>query len=327
VVLATPALPRQPPQPRPDPLRIEGWPESPEHARQRQTKDGPMTRSIELGDGVSMTLVRIPVGRYVMGSVNGQKDEYPQTLQTIEEPFWMGQYEVSNRQFKYFDPSHDSRLEHGDFLQFSVRERGYPLNHPEQPTVRVSWEQAKAFCRWLSRRTGQLCDLPTEAQWEYACRAGTATPLWFGELAADFSDLANLADASLQRIDRFGWGLPIGAVPPWRPAVTEVNDGHRVAAPVTSAKANVWGLHHMHGNAAEWTRSAYRPYPYRDDDGRNAEEGHDRRVVRGGSWYDRPSRARSAFRLAYHPWQRVYNVGFRIVVSDAGARVAASASQ
>ena len=74
----------------------------------------------------------------------------------------------------------------------------------------------------------------------------------------------------------------------------------------------------MHGNAWEWTRSAHRPYPYREDDGRNALTlGGEERVVRGGSWYDRPKRCTASFRLSYPPWQRVFNVGFRVVCDDA----------
>ncbi|UCG58305.1 MAG: SUMF1/EgtB/PvdO family nonheme iron enzyme, partial [Phycisphaerales bacterium] len=76
--------------------------------------------------------------------------------------------------------------------------------------------------------------------------------------------------------------------------------------------------HDMHGNVWEWTRSSYRPYPYRADDGRNDITGYGRRVVRGGSWYDRPKRCRSAFRLGYPEWRKVYNVGFRIVVEPKG---------
>jgi formylglycine-generating enzyme required for sulfatase activity len=76
--------------------------------------------------------------------------------------------------------------------------------------------------------------------------------------------------------------------------------------------ANPWGLHDLHGNAAEWTLSDYRPYPYREDDGRNVARDEGRKVVRGGSFFDRPARCRSASRLAYPPWQRVFNVGFRV---------------
>jgi formylglycine-generating enzyme required for sulfatase activity len=81
----------------------------------------------------------------------------------------------------------------------------------------------------------------------------------------------------------------------------------------------------MHGNVAEWTHSTYVPYPYRADDGREAETDAGGKVVRGGSWYDRPSRARSAFRLSYPAWQPVFNVGFRVIGEDSGKQVAVTA--
>jgi formylglycine-generating enzyme required for sulfatase activity len=214
----------------------------------------------------------------------------------------MGKFEVTNAQFAAFDPAHDSRLEEGDYLQFGVEERGYPVNAPDQPVARVSWEAANAFCRWLSDKTGMAFALPTETQWEWACRAGTATPLWFGDTQADFSPYANLADASLSFVDTYApWTLPSGAIIPWRPAVDSVNDGHRVSAPVGTYQPNPWGLCDMHGNAAEWTADDY-------DAGRKA--------VRGGSWYDVPNRAGSASRQAYPPYRAVYDVGFRVVCED-----------
>jgi formylglycine-generating enzyme required for sulfatase activity len=91
------------------------------------------------------------------------------------------------------------------------------------------------------------------------------------------------------------------------------NDDALVSTEVGKYKPNAWGLHNMHGSVWQWTRSAYRRYLYRDDDGRNQPGVSDRRVVRDGSWYDRPSRCRSGFRLSYPAWQKVYNVGFRIV--------------
>ena len=120
-------------------------------------------------------------------------------------------------------------------------------------------------------------------------------------------------DRNLRNVDTFGWGLPSGAVPPWRPSIEKVNDKHRVSAPVGSYSANAWGLHDMAGNVWEWTRTAFRPYPYREDDGRNEARDGERMAVRGGSWYDRPALAGSAARLDYPRWQRVYNVGFRVV--------------
>ncbi|MHC4511344.1 MAG: formylglycine-generating enzyme family protein, partial [Planctomycetota bacterium] len=95
------------------------------------------------------------------------------------------------------------------------------------------------------------------------------------------------------------------------------NDRKLVTASVGSYRPNPWGLHDMHGNAWEWTRSAYQPYPYNPNDGRNDLTQTGRKTVRGGSWYDRPKRCRSAFRLSYPAWRKVYNVGFRIVIESA----------
>jgi len=92
------------------------------------------------------------------------------------------------------------------------------------------------------------------------------------------------------------------------------NDHALVTADVGVYRPNAWGLHDMHGNAWEWTRSAYRPYPYHDNDGRNRPGVSDRCVVRGGSWYDRPQRCRSGSRLSYPAWQKVHNVGFRVIL-------------
>ena len=252
-----------------------------------------------------------------MGDLRGDADERPVARVRQDRPFWIGKYEVTNSQFARFDPAHDSRIEHGDFLQFSVRERGYPVNAPRQPVCRVSFDEAARFCEWLSGQTGEEFSLPTEAEWEWACRAGTDAPLWYGGTGTDFGAFANLADARLRSVDTFGWGLPSGAVPPWRPAVGKVDDRHRVSAPVGTYGPNAWGLHDMAGNVWEWTRSAYRPYPYRDRDGRNAPRAGERRAVRGGSWYERPKGARSAARHSYPPWQRVFDVGFRVVCREA----------
>jgi len=195
---------------------------------------------------------------------------------------------------------------------------GVKLDAAEQPVVRVSWQQAVKFCRWLSAITGLRFALPTEAQWEYACRAGTATALWYGEVDADFSAWANVADRTIERLDTHTGGV---IVLQEIPSDTRYDDGSLATAEVGRYQPNPWGLFDMHGNAAEWTLSTYRPYPHHGDDGRNTDLPSDRKVVRGGSYYDRPKRCRSSFRLSYPAWQRVHNVGFR-VVCDAGARIA-----
>ena len=107
-------------------------------------------------------------------------------------------------------------------------------------------------------------------------------------------------------------------IAPWRPADTRYDDHSRVSAIVGTYRPNPWGLCDMHGNVAEWTRSQYRPYPYREDDGRNAIAGDGKRVVRGSSWYDRPKHCRSAVRQPYRSDQPVYDVGFRVVCESEG---------
>ncbi len=274
------------------------------------------TRQIDLGGGVTLDLVQIPAGEFLMGGAGGHSDEQPAHRVRIERPYWLGRFEITNQQFQRFDSAHDSRLEHGDFLQFSHEERGYLLDAPQQPVCRVSWNQALAFCEWLSQVTSQKFTLPSESQWEYACRAGTQSLLSYGDLDADFSSFANLADTSLSKVDSFApWQLPVGAVPPWRPADDRFTDGYRVTAPIGTYQPNAWGLFDMHGNVAEWTSSSLAKYRQSTSD-REDTTVESRRVVRGGSWYDRPSQARAGYRSSYWPFQQVYDVGFRVVCED-----------
>jgi formylglycine-generating enzyme required for sulfatase activity len=161
--------------------------------------------------------------------------------------------------------------------------------------------------------------LPSEAEWEYACRAGTATPMFYGDMDADFSKFANMADAKLTEFASYPYDTrhtPLenpSKYDDWIPKDPRFNDGALLAVEPGRYQPNAWGLYDMHGNVAEWTRSAYRPYPYRPDDGREAATAEGRKVVRGGSWRDRPCRATSSARLGYEPFQKVYNVGFRVV--------------
>jgi formylglycine-generating enzyme required for sulfatase activity len=313
IVLPDP-VPAEPiiPQPLPSPevrlVSADGWPFDVDEARRRQGMSGLTQKTIDLGDGVTMRLVPIPAGRFVMGDPAGEADERQQRVVQIESPFWMGKCEVTNQQYAQFDPEHDSRFEHRTSWIFSENYLGWPLNQPEQPVVRISCDQATAFCEWLSARTGLDVQLPTEAQWEYACRAGTASPFSYGDLDADFSRHANLADYTIRELAYQGWRP---RPPDIVPRDNRFNDGCLVATSVGSYQPNPWGLCDMHGNVWEWTRSTL--LPNRGDEAAVASE---TRVVRGGSWYDRPKRARASFRLNYPSWQRVFNVGFRVVCSE-----------
>ncbi|MBI2950041.1 MAG: SUMF1/EgtB/PvdO family nonheme iron enzyme [Verrucomicrobia bacterium] len=287
-----------------------------EAARRQTALGGPTRRTVELGNGITLELVLIPAGEFLMGDANASLDERPLTRVHIAEPFWMGGTEISNEQFARFDSAHDSHVESKTAYQFGIH--GIPVNEPQQPVVRVSWEHAMAFCRWLSHKTGQHFSLPTEAQWEYACRAGADTPFSFGAADADFSRHANLADAKLTEFASDPYTVCVPLQNPTKyedyiPKDTRWNDGGLVSVRVGNYAANAWGLHDLHGNVSEWTRTSHRPYPYRDNDGRNDLAGAEKKIVRGGSWRDQPARATSAYRLAYAPWQGVFNVGFRVV--------------
>jgi formylglycine-generating enzyme required for sulfatase activity len=260
-----------------------------------------------------MALVRIPSGEFVLGGSTAYADERPPARATIERPFWMGKFEVTNEQFERFDPAHESGLEPMLWLKWSWEDYAN-LAGAQQPVCRVSWNEADAFCRWLSRKTGRNFALPSEAQWEWACRAGTDTPMSFGRRGADSAAFANLADASLLNFTGWPRTTPFGRVELVRQfyAVDPVDDKHRVSAPVGQYQPNPWGLHDMHGNVSEWTGSAYLPYPFRADAPAHGEP-HTRKAVRGGSWYDRADLARSGCRASYWPWQRVFDLGFRVV--------------
>ena len=285
---------------------IADWPFDSAAAQRRQASAGlPSQLQLPLAPGVNLELVLVPAGEFILGAAAGDPDESPECRAVVARPFYLGCYEVTNAEYAVFRPAHDS----GVISQTNKdqNERGIPVNGPRQPVVRVAWNDAVAFCDWLSRRTGRKCVLPTEVQWEWACRAGNSGPMFYGDLNTDFGRFANLADATLAQFAR-------GDSPPWHPKDGRFNDGALVTAPVGSYAPNPWGLYDMIGNAAEWTRSNYEPYPYDPADGREAGEAEGAKVVRGGSWYDRPGRARSAARRHYAPWQGVFNVGFRVAV-------------
>ncbi len=300
--------------------KVTGWPFSKEEAQRRQAAQGAFTKTIDLGDGISLKLTRVPAGEFVMGSVAGKSDERPLAKVALKKDYWIGECEITNEQFRQFNSGHDSRL-------FTKRYQGsdgpgLSLNEPKQPAVRVSWQQAMAFCQWLSKKTGSKFTLPSEAQWEYACRAGHASEFSYGGINTDFSPWANVADKALSLPPRptgglesnitahHGVGVFLSAIYGGNILCDHRFDDHAIAtSAVGSYRPNAWGLYDMHGNVAEWTRDSYLSYSYAvagQSDG-------EKKVVRGGSWVDRPERCRSAFRLNYPSWQRVHNVGFRVV--------------
>jgi formylglycine-generating enzyme required for sulfatase activity len=324
-----------PPEPRPpEPARqvgqrvpYAGWPFDAAEARRRQQVAGPVPqRPIDLGNGIRLDLVLIPPGEFLMGCDSGAEDERPLWPARIDRSFWLGTYEITNEQYACFAPGHDSRVEKKNATQYGVQ--GYPMNRPEQPVVRVSWSEAMSFCQWLSHRTGEAFTLPTEPQWEWACRAGTATPFWYGDLDTDFARFTNLADAKLVEFASDVWDMNKPLKNPTRynefiPKDLRFSDGSLLSVRPGQYAANAWGLFDMHGNVAEWTRTTYRSYPYPSLTDPDDDSDAGPKVVRGGSWRDRPYRATSTFRLAYPPYQRVFNVGFRVACPAVSATASA----
>ncbi len=169
----TPLIPKQVPVTKAVKVECPNWPFDTNEARSRQGEDSQRTVTFgkEGEKPFSVTLVRVPAGEFVMGDAAGFSDEAPCRVK-IDRPYWISKTVITNEMFNRFDAAHDSRYldrrgkDHGN--------RGNPLNQPTQPVVRVSWQRAKAFCDWLSKETGRKYSLPTEAQWEYTCRAGEA---------------------------------------------------------------------------------------------------------------------------------------------------------
>jgi formylglycine-generating enzyme required for sulfatase activity len=314
---ATPVAPA--PVPGAPSPSVDGWPFARDEAVRRQAALARPREAIDLGGGVTLDLVAIPGGRFVMGDPKGTADEHPPCRVGVA-PFLMGACEISNEQFARFDAAHDSG--HYGKRHAVDDDIGLPLNDPRQPALRVSWKDATAFCRWLSARTGRRFSLPTEAQWEYAARAGSAAhrpEAWTDP--GVIGRLANTADASFTGVlrgrTRITGGLEHLLLDGAGAHESAADDGAVVTAPIGSFGANAWGLHDMAGNVAEWTRSARAPYPYMDGDGRNDESRNVARIARGGSFFDPPARCGPSIRTAYPAWQRVFNVGFRVVCEDA----------
>lgn len=251
--------------------------------------DSQKIKTVTLPNGETIEFVYVP-----KGTLNGQPTG----------GFWISKTEITNAQFHAFDPKHDSRYEFGDFLVFSLLDRGFQTDGPDQPVVRVSCQEAEQFCQWLSQQLGKDgtdCSLPTDVQWTYAARAGSTNPkYYYGKIDDDFSSFANLSDVTNYVMPTFApWSLPSDAVEPWRPADERFNDSVRATANVASYKPNAWGLYDVHGNAAEWLNC----------DG-------DAALAAGGSFNSRPSESAFDSRIPYPKNQPVFDVGFRVILKD-----------
>ena len=186
------------------------------------------------------------------------------------------------------------------------RNPGYTQDDPH-PVACVSWDDAKAYTVWLSQKTGQEYRLLSEAEWEYAARAGTTTRRFWGDDGDQSCGYANGADQTTK-----------AQVPGWKFLIANCNDRYAYTAPVGSYRANAFGLYDMLGNVGEWTEDCLNEnYTNAPTDGSVWTTGNcSRRVVRGGSWHFNPRSLRSAFRSGITTAVRSLNIGFRVARTD-----------
>ena len=244
----------------------------------------------DLGDGVKLTLMLIPSGEFLMGAPEeepgSQGNERPQHLVEVPQ-FLMGRYQITQAQWRvvYGYPQIEREL-NPDPSRFKGDHR---------PVERVSWEDAQEFCERLSAQTGKEYRLPSEAQWEYCCRAGTKTPFHFGEIIT--AEIANYNGTGIYN------NGPKGE---YREQTTEVG----------MFPANEWGLHDVHGNVLEWCEDDWHSnYEGAPNDGSawvEINRKSTRRVLRGGSWFNNPVGCRSACRDHDSRVIRLNGFGFRL---------------
>jgi formylglycine-generating enzyme required for sulfatase activity len=244
------------------------------HGQVRQEPSDEKEIHFALGGGVVLELTRIPAGSFEMGNSQGEADEKPVHHVTIGKPFYLGKFEVTQEQWVAVmggNPSH--------------------FRGAKNPVDRVSWDACQEFIKRLNDKfaaAGVTFSLPTEAQWEYACRAGSTSQFSFGDQQATLGD--------------YGW--------------FEGNSGGQTH-PVGQKKPNAWGLYDMHGNVWEWTRDwydgkYYHESPAKDPTGPTAVTS---RVLRGGSWSDPAPYCRSSYRYCLPSWFCVHSYGVRVMCS------------
>ncbi|KPK48348.1 MAG: hypothetical protein AMK72_07195 [Planctomycetes bacterium SM23_25] len=255
-------------------------------------------------NSVGMRFVLIPPGTFLMGSrdsaaevarrcamPNAQAgwfyDEHPRHKVTLTRAFYMTVHEVTKASYRTVFPPKPARGKD----KKKAETPGEPKD-ANDPATEVSWSDAEKFCKQLSSRDKRQYSLPTEAQWEYACRAGTETPFTFGETIS--TDQANYHGDYIYGSGRKGKhrGKPL---------------------PVGSLSPSAWGLYDMHGNVSEWCADRYGEY---DSAAATDPQGPDKkgneRVLRGGSWRSYPGACRSAFRHRREAGSRSDNIGFRV---------------
>jgi len=229
--------------------------------------EGPFVNSI------GMQMLPVPAGSFRMGSQDGDFDEKPVHNVTISQPFYVSKYEVTNAQYEQFDADHE-QLDH----------RGFS-HQPDEAVIFVSWHDANEFCQWLSQKEGLPYRLPTEAEWEYACRAGTTTPFHTGDNCE--------CDKNQQET--------------WGPEPLSLSVG--------SGSPNAWGLYDMHGNVEEWCHDWYGSYQPEDQVDPLGYIDGDFKVARGGSHSTETYYCRSANRTGTLPKDKQWITGFRVIIA------------
>ena len=233
-------------------------------------------------------MVVVPSGRFKMGSTSGFIHERPAHKVTIARPFAVGVYEVTFAEW-------DACVSDGGCGGYRPSDRGY--GRGRLPVINVSWEDAQAYVRWLSGRTGEAYRLLSESEWEYVARAGTRTARYWGESDSGQCRYANGADV---HTDSY--------------LLKRCNDGHAKTALVGFYEANGFGLHDVLGNVWEWVQDCWNgSYAGAPRDGSAWMSGEcGGRVLRGGSWFDGPRALRSASRDGLNAGLRANDLGFRV---------------
>jgi len=271
---------------------------------------GQRSASANAAHGTFLPMLHIPAGRFLMGSPADEPgrhdDESPQHEVQLDE-FFISQTPITQAQWRAVAQWQRREFEDGELWPevldadpVAKLDDAQRFAGEQRPVVNVNWHDAMAFCQRLRLRTGKNYTLPSEAQWEYACRAGTTTPFHFGDTIS--TRLANYNGNAL-----YGDG--------------EKGEYRQKTINVASFPANPWGLHDMHGSVLEWCvdhwHSNYKGAPdngraWINEEAKENKNSSNARLLRGGSWGDGPGNCRSAFRDGNHPGGRYNGIGFRV---------------